>query len=368
MVNSAKVMTSKRWQLSVSIWFGLSLTAMVLTGCGSEPEKTKAVVIRPVLSEVVKPGTSSGLAFTGVVQAAQRADLAFRINGRLTDIRVNEGDIVKAGQLIASLDAKDAELALKAAQLELNNTRAEYERGKALFDQSQAISKSDLDKLSTRYQLAENRVSEATQQLDYTHLHAPFDGIIAQRMVDNHVQVQANETLFMLHDLDNLEVVIQVPDHIMTDKHGNQRAVAELSVFPNYQFDLSVKSYATHADPATQTYAVTLSFNDLDGKAILPGMTARVLPAPGEQHGQSKVLVPLSAVSPDNLGQQYVWVINDKNRVEQRFVETGELYGDRIAVIQHLMPGEIIAIAGTTSLVAEMEVRPTQEESTQEKK
>ncbi|GAA5214141.1 multidrug efflux RND transporter periplasmic adaptor subunit VexC [Corallincola platygyrae] len=333
----------------------------MLTGCNSEPEQTAAPVIRPVLTEVVQAGSMGDLNFTGVVQAANRAELSFRVSGHLTELLLKEGDLVKAGQLLASLESSDAEIALKAAQIELNNSRIEYERAKVLFEQSQAISRSDMDQLTTRFQLAENRVNEATQQLAYTRLVAPFDGIVGQRMVDKHIQLQANEPVMMVHDLNELEIAIQVPDHLMNANSESGNVFAELSVIPNKQFALSVKSYSTQADPATQTYTVTLSFDDLDGHTVLPGMTARVMANAGdaEDTHNSHVYIPLTAVSPNNLGQQYVWIIRDDNRIEQRFVETGELHGDRIAVIQNLVPGERIAIAGVSSLSSEMDVRPT---------
>ncbi|MBD1388226.1 efflux RND transporter periplasmic adaptor subunit [Neiella sp. HB171785] len=340
-----------------------------LVACSPAPEQPQAAVVRPVLTEVVSAAATNGHSLTGTVQAAQRADLSFRIAGRLTAILVQEGDVVEAGQLLATLESSDLQLAKKAAELEYESARADHQRASVLFEQNQAISKSDMDQITTRLQLAENRLNEANQQLAHTQLLAPFAGVIGQRMVDNHVQVQANEVILMLHDVDNLEVAIQVPDHIMMLDSDSDQAVAQLTVLPDELFPLRVKSYTTQADPTSQTYTVTLAFEDVRGHSILPGMTARVF-ARTDADTDDKVLdvdgfifVPLTAVQPDNQGQQYVWIINQANRTEQRFVETGNLFGDRIAITANLKAGERIAIAGTASLQAGVEVRPTSHQS-----
>ncbi len=108
---------------------GIALTGLLVTGCNSQskPEET-AIVVRPALVEQVSTQRNDHLSFNGVVRAAERADLSFRINGRLTDILVEEGDRVVRGQLLATLDSKDAEIALASAELELNNLAAEYKR------------------------------------------------------------------------------------------------------------------------------------------------------------------------------------------------------------------------------------------------
>nr|WP_157037762.1 efflux RND transporter periplasmic adaptor subunit [Photobacterium aquae] len=342
----------------------LSVAVLLLSGCGEEqPQQTVAPVVKPALTEVVSTQTSADLSFNGVVRAAERADLAFRVGGRLTEILVKEGDEVKQGQLLAKLDPRDAQTALASASLELDNTKAEYSRAKAIYEKSQAIAKSDLDTLATRYNLAKNRLAEAKRQLEYTQLKAPFDGIIGRKMVDNHVQIQANSPVLTLHDLSDLEVVINIPDSVMLSPLRGTQAQAELSAIPGQLFPLALRTYATQADPVTQTYAVVLGFDDLKGFRVLPGMAVKVLPvaahAENEQMASSSTItVPLTAIVPDNQGKQFVWVIGAGNKAEKRYVEVGALVKNRIVIEQHLKPGERVIIAGVSSVREGMEVRP----------
>ncbi|KII79626.1 efflux RND transporter periplasmic adaptor subunit [Vibrio renipiscarius] len=344
----------------LALAIGLSLSGVVLTGCGTEAEAPVVQPsVKPALIETITASRGDNLSFNGVVRAAERADLSFRVGGRLTDILVKEGDRVSQGQLLARLDSRDAEIALASARLELNNIEAEYQRAKAIYEKSKAISKSSLDELTTRFNLAQNRRDEAQRQLDYTRIEAPFDGIIGRKLVDNHMQIQANAVVFTLHDLNDMEVVIHIPDSVMLSGLRSTKAAAELSTIPNQLFDLNLRSYATQADPISQTYAVVLGFENLNGYRVLPGMTVKVLPAEQENNIDNPLItLPITAVVPDNQGKQFVWLVGSDNKVTKRFVEVGALSRDRVVISAHLALGERVVIAGVSSLQEGMEIRP----------
>ena len=338
----------------------LVMLTLVLAGCDNAAvESVAAPIIKPALTEIVAAQANDSLSFNGVVRAAERADLAFRVGGRLIDIQVQEGDQVKKGQVLASLDPRDASTALASAELELNNNQIEYARAKAIFEKTQAISKSDLDTITTRYNLAKNRVAEAKRQLEYTKLYAPFDGVIGRKLVDNHVQIQANAAVFTLHDLSDLEVVINIPHKVMLSGLNNTQASAELSAIPQQLFSLVLRTFATQADPISQTYPVVLGFADLKGFRVLPGMAVKVVPEDVQlNQSVTSVTVPLTALVPDNQGKQFVWLVDKDNKAQQRYVEVGELSNNRIVITRHLALGERVIIAGVASVKAGMQVRP----------
>ncbi len=163
-------------------------------------------------------------------------------------------------------------------------------RGQRLFfEKSRAISKSDLDAITTRYNLARNRVDETKRQFEYTELRAPFDGIIGRKLVDNHIQIQANSPVLVLHDLSDLEVVINLPHKVMLSGLHQTAANAELSAIPGQLFPLALRTYATEADPISQTYPVVMGFEELKGFRVLPGMAVKVSAVNGsvQRHNQT---------------------------------------------------------------------------------
>ncbi|MGL6171233.1 MAG: efflux RND transporter periplasmic adaptor subunit [Vibrio sp.] len=348
-------MVAKRTVLSLII-----CSTVLITACGEAPQvNTPAPVVKPALVEIVASQRASDLTFNGVVRAAKRADLAFRISGRLNSIEVKEGDQVKQGQLLATLDARDAKTTLATAQLELKNTEQEYRRAKAIYEKTQAISKAELDNVTNRYDLARNRVEEAKRKLEYTQITAPFAGIISEKLLENFAQVQANQLIMTLQDLSDLEVAIEIPHRVMLSGVRNTRAIAELSAIPGQQFPLQLRTYSTQANTDSQTYSVVLGFEDLHGLRVMPGMSAKVFPVATDAEDENRLItLPITALVPDNQGQQFVWVVNAQNQAEQRYVDIGTIYKDRVVIKQHLQPGEQVIIAGVSSVRDRMPVRP----------
>lgn len=349
----------------LKVAISLTLSVVILTGCNSEPEsETKAPVVRPAMTEIVTFSNTSEMSLSGITQAAQRADLSFRASGRLVEVLVKEGDEVKKGERLARLDPKDAKTNLNSAQIEMRNTQTEYQRAKSIFESSQAISKSQLEEIEVRFRLASHRLEEAKRRLEETRLLAPFDGIISRKHRNNHVLVQANDPVLSIHDLTDMEVVIDVPERLMLKEDQQPpKVMALIPAVPGKQFELELKTYSTKPDPVTQTYSVTLGFVDLGNTTVLPGMTVRVVPGEDKQKESSSISVPLSAILPDNQGQQYLWLVNNENVLEKRFITTGALKGSRVEVTSNLQVGEQIVVAGTTSLSENMMVRPTQMEA-----
>ncbi|TMX31060.1 efflux RND transporter periplasmic adaptor subunit [Vibrio rotiferianus] len=347
-------------KLKLSAISALLISSLSLTGCSDENEVSDVTpLIKPALIEVVTTQSATELSFNGIVRAAESADLAFRVGGKLINIFVKEGDEVSKGQLLASLDDRDAKNALVSAQLEFENVSREYERAQAVFKKSQAISKADLDTITTRYNLARTRVEDAKRHLEYTQIFAPFDGIVGRKLVDNYVQVQANEPILTVHDINDLEVVIHIPHKVMLSGKEETRAIAEISAIPGQSFPLKLRTVATVADPVSQAYPVVLGFEHLNGFHVLPGMAVKVLPVSTSGNTQNQqITLPLTSIVPDNQGKQFVWIVGSDNKAQKRYVAIGALNKDRIIVTEHLSPGEQVIIAGVSSVKEGMEVRP----------
>ncbi|MDC5813383.1 efflux RND transporter periplasmic adaptor subunit [Vibrio europaeus] len=266
-------------------------------------------------------------------------------------------DYVKKNQLIAKLDSADAEIALTSAKNELSNARSEYGRAKTLFESRQSISKSQFEELTLRFNLAKNHYAEAQRRLEDTNLRAPFAGVVSRTFVDNHVLVQSNEVVVSIHDLDDLEVVIQVPERVMNRDSQADQVFAQLAIAPYEHYELSLKKYETEPDPVTHTYAITFAVDTNKKSHLLPGMNVRVY-SDNTETNAGEMQIPLSAINPDNLGIQYVWVVDNKNTLRKRTVFIGSLYGDRAQIESNLQLGERVVVSGTKNLQEGLVVRP----------
>jgi RND family efflux transporter MFP subunit len=333
--------------------------ALLLSACEPQADGQDSVqqeVVRPAKIETLQRASISGLDLAGTVRAAQRAEMAFKVAGRVDKVLVDEGDRVKQGDELARLDDREFRTALSSARAEYATADADYRRGLAIFERSQAISRRDLEKLETQRSLMANRLRNAELVLEETVLRAPFDGIVGRKLVEEFGRVGANQPVVIVQNLDELEVVIQVPDRVVLHSSTSPEVFAEIPGL-DQTFPLNLKFYSTEADPVTQTYQVILGLGDKGDARILPGMSARVF-SEAATSDSLWVSVPLGAIISNNQGQQYVWKLDADSRARMQPVAVGSLQGNRVMVTEGLQPGDQIITAGLSGLKDGMPVRP----------
>jgi RND family efflux transporter MFP subunit len=362
--------------------------------------------------------------FPGVVEASKRVELAFQVPGVIEKLPVKKGQRVAKGELVAQLrqeefqsrlnslkgqldQARAALAALRAgerpeeqlrresqvrqAEARLASARAEFERASRLLS-SRAMSRSEFDVIETKYRVAieeqksavqmrelatvardedilgneaavrvlEARVVEASIQLRDSTVNAPYDGVIASRFVEEGQSVQAKDPIVRFQDVDEIEVIVDVPESVMIS--DIQRAdvlemVASFSGAPGLRFPVQVREVSQVADPTTQTFQVRTAMRAPEGIQVLPGMTATVT-ATYRRAGVlgDRVLVPLASVAQGDKSNA-VWLISAEGLVSKRPVELGEVSGGSVAIAEGLQPGDRIAVAGIKFLRDGMKVR-----------
>jgi RND family efflux transporter MFP subunit len=350
----------------------------LLSACGQSEEPAKTVeTVRPV--KLMKVGGSLAgktRKLPGTVRAADRVDLAFQVPGTLVELPVKEGQTVKKGTLVARIDPRDyetnlrnAEGVLAKAQAGLIYAIAEYQRyvkvketdAGAVSDSMVSLKRAAEKVARADLQSAKATVAAAEDQLGYTRLKAPFDGVIAQKYVDNFKEVQAKEAVLSLQNVTDVEVIIDVPELMIAPiRKTLPRFYAEFTADPIRRFELQIKEFATQADSVTQTYRVVLAMPAPSGIRILPGMTVNVaIEFTEEAEAGAEILIPAIAVLADNAGRSHVWVIDPQTmKAQRREVTTGDLSGsDSIRIVSGLNADETIAISGVSTLSEGQTVR-----------
>jgi RND family efflux transporter MFP subunit len=349
-----------------------------LAACGKEKEENAAKeVVRPIKMMTVTSSTDAvQLKFPGMVRAAKRADLAFQVGGTLRQFPLDEGQVVKEGQLIGQLDQRDFKNNLRNAQGQLEKAKAALESAQSEHDRILRIQKQDpgaasesmvvlrrqaLDQSKAEIDSVQAAVDTARDQLGYTTLHAPFGGVISKRYVDNYQEIRAKEPIVSLDDVSSVEILVDVPELIVATFKENSETpvVAEFAAAPGKQYPLTIKERASRADPKTQTYQVVFRMPQPDGINVLPGMTATVTGSAQMREETKEVfIVPDIAVVADAAGNPNVWIVDkDTLKVQRRAVKTGDLTGtDSIEIIDGLKTGETIAVSGVSRLREGMQV------------
>jgi RND family efflux transporter MFP subunit len=230
------------------------------------------------------------LAIPGTVQAARRSELAFQFGGLLVERPVVAGQRVTAGTVLARLDPRDFEARLSLEQSRLNLARANYERFSRLRgSRTSPVSDAEVDRSRSLFEIAEVSTAQARKNLQDTTLRAPFDGVVAVVLVDNHTQIRARQPIVTVEAADVLEVIIDLPERVVarvrTVPRDQPVGEVEFAVLPARRFPVTLGEIATRADPATQTFRVTLALERPRDVNLLPGHDRHRLRATRSRRG-----------------------------------------------------------------------------------
>jgi RND family efflux transporter MFP subunit len=350
--------------------------------------------------------------------------LAFQVSGLLIKLPVREGQRVAKGELIgqlrqdefqarlkalqgqlgqaqASLRALQAgerpeqrlrlEAQVRAAEAKMANARSEYERNARLI-RTNAVSREDYESTRTALRIAqeehqaarqllekgtiareedidaaestvrglEGQVVEANVQLADSTLHAPYDGVIAQRFVEQNQNIRAKEPIVKFQDVDEVDIAVDAPETVMASMRSADivEIIAEFSAAPGMQFPVHIKEIAQRADPTTQTFKVRVAMKAPAEVSLLPGMTATVtLTYRRANILGGRILAPITAVFKDSTGEQVAWTVGPDHTVSRRTVKLGSATGSNVEILDGLQPGDRIAVAGVRFLREGMKVR-----------
>ena len=332
-----------------------------LSGC-EEPPQTFVASSRPVKTMVIGgESTGDSRSFPAVVDAIQKADISFRVNGKIQKVLVKEGDEVIKGQILAELDPTDFKIKLKDRQASFDTAKANFDRAKILVKKG-VISKVDHDKIRADFYTAQSGLDEAEQELLYTKLIASFDGNIAERHAENFEEIKASQSIFSLEDVSALKLKIDVPENLIIaidkNRDNDRNLYATFDNIKNKKFPLKFREATTKADPNTKTFKITLMMKASKNYNILPGMTATVVAelSAKESKTSTTIAIPASAVIANKNKQATVWIVDEATMtVNPKDVTAGLMSGHNIHV-EGLSVGDRVVIAGASFLRKDMKV------------
>lgn len=325
-------------------------------------------VIRPT---VVAGG--DGLTLPGNLQAYNSAPIFARTNGYVRRWFVDIGDTVRAGQLLAVLDAPEVDQQLAAARADLQTARANQAlaqstatRWSSLLDKD-AVSKQETDEKLGDFKAktaAANAAAADVARLSatqgFTRLVAPFAGVVTSRTTQIGQLVTAGSTgsppLFTVSDISRIRVYVRVPQGYSGQIHVGMHAKLELPEFPGRVFDAVLTRTAEAVDPTSGTVLVELQAANSDG-ALKPGAYAQVtFPMKG---AAGTVQLPASALIVGQKGTQ-VALVGPGGTAQLRTVTVGRDNGNLVEISAGLKPLDAVIDSPPDSLQAGDPVRIAQ--------
>lgn len=322
------------------------------TAANAAAQKAEAVVeLAP--SDVVKAqqrDLAQGLPVSGSLRAVNSAVVKARAAGELQGLVVREGDSVRAGQLIARIDATESQARLRQVQQQADSARSQieiarrqYDNNKALVDQG-FISKSALDTSLNNVQGADAThkaalaaVDVARKSLDDTVLRAPIGGVVSQRLAQPGERVGVDAKVVEIVDLSRLELEATLGAADSLDVRVGQQARLQVEGSPR-PVEARVARINPSAQAGSRTVLAYLSIENATG--LRQGLFAQGTIGTGQA---SVLAVPLAAVRTDK-PLPYVQVV-EENRIAHRTVQTGargQADDEVMVAVQGLSPGSVV--------------------------
>lgn len=363
-----------RWILALPL-----VAALLLAACGKAPPAEAPV--RAV--KLVTVGESRPVArheYAGQVQARVQARLGFRVAGKVVERRVEPGQRVRAGQVLARLDARDYRLAadaaraqVTAAQTQRDLAAAELRRFQALRDKG-FISSAEMDRRSAGLKAAESGLQQARAQLAaqsnqaaYAQLAADADGVVTAVEAEPGQVVAAGQPVVWLARDGARDVVFAVPeDRVAALAVGQPVAVRLWAGDARWQGE--IREVAASADPVTRTFAVKAALQGPRADAVPLGATATVTAeaaeaangvaggAAGAVAEAAVIRLPTSALWQAG-GQSAVWLLDEASMtVRAQPVQVSGVAGHEVLIASGLTPGMRVVASGVHVLEAGQKV------------
>jgi RND family efflux transporter MFP subunit len=348
---------------------GLLCISVALTACKEKVEIVE--VVRAIKTITVSEQAAERIfKFSGLVAAVDSSGLSFQVGGQVESVKVDIGDHVKKGQVLAVLDPEP--YLLKAAEIKaelikardnVTKTKAEYERQKRIFEQG-AGAERFVETSEYNYKAAASavdfqiaRLDNAKRDLRKTKLLSPYDGTIAWRSIDPNEEVHVGQKILEINATGKMEVELAIPETTVNLIHIDDPATITFSTLPGESAKGRI-SYIGSAAVKANAFPVKVELIDPNEK-VKPGMTAEANLIVKAENQKPGYIVPFQALLPApeaNRGFAFVYDPQTSTVKKTPVHSRGTEHKEAI-VYEGLAVGDIIAVAGVSFLADGMKVK-----------
>lgn len=308
----------------------------------SDKDSTSAIPVE--IAEAKVGDISAYYSSTATLEAEDEAMVVAKVRGIIQKLNVEEGDFVKAGDVLAQLDDEQLQLEAQRAKATMDRLKNELNRKEELYNKN-LVSAQEFENAKYEYQAQKSDYELAQLQVKYSRIQAPISGVISDRMIKVGNMIGADQEAFKITDFDPILAVLNVPEHEMNKIKKGQQALIEVDAVSGKTFEGQVLRISPTVDPETGTFEVTVSVRD-ESRQLKPGMFGRVQIV-YDTH-QNTLMVPKNAVMTED-GTSSVYIINNQMAYRKN-INTGYVNGDNIEILEGLSPADTVVTVGQSSL------------------
>ena len=325
----------------------IAAAVLMSAACGNNANKTQEQPVAEV-AEIVPTVAVTQVSvrevpqistYTSTVQAYVKNNIVPQTGGRITSIKVEIGDFVKEGQVLAEIDRAQ----LQQAQLSLRNQEVELARLRALYEAG-GLSKSDLDAIELQYNVTKTQVDNL---LENTVLLSPINGVVTARNYDVGDICSVASPIFTVEQIVPVKLLVAISESDYSKVKKGDSVEITADAVPEKTFYGKINRIYPTIDPATRTFTVEVVVQN-NYRTLRPGMFVRASVNFGVNNN---VVIPdVAIVKQQGSGERFVYVLNEDGTVTYQKVVLGRRMGAEFEVLEGLADGATIVTGGQIRL------------------
>lgn len=323
------------------LWFAL---VGILCACSDKSGQKESPTVK-VCTETVRYGNDYRLKpYVGQAEANTSTSVSFPTAGTLGRVYVEEGQAVKAGQLLAEINPTLLQKTLQSAEALLSQARDAYDRMKYLHE-TNSLPEIQWVETQSKLSQAQSAYDIARKNLEDCRLLAPISGVVGRKFVQTGETVMPAQPVMTVLDINKVKVNVSIPEKEIGGIHADTECGVYVAALDGASFKGGRIVKSVQSDPMTHTYPISIHVDNPGGR-LLPGMVCDVTFG---QTGTPALSVPITAVMAGTGDSRYVWVV-ENGTAKRKDIRTGMAYGGRIVVTEGLQAGDSVIVKGMQKL------------------
>jgi membrane fusion protein, multidrug efflux system len=297
------------------------------------------------LAQAELGSTSRAITATGTVEPIRTIGINSQMAGILLAVNVEEGNSVRAGAVLARIDARELQAQLASAEASLEVARRAAERAQQLYDQK-IVTAAEYERDQAAFTSARATRDQLRTRIGYATIQAPIAGVVLEKRVETGDVVGAQSRLFVLGDISTLVVRVPVSELDVAALRPGAAAELALDAVPGATLEGRVRRIFPRADSLTRLVPVEVQLTQAAARVARPGFLARV--TFHLQPRDNVLLVPVGAIVEGTAGPA-VFVVSN-SIANRRPVQRGVSYQGKVEILNGVAPGDTLVVAGSATL------------------
>lgn len=337
----------------------LIIASVIMLSCAEKkasPDTTekpgKGILVK--VSEIKSRGVDFTLNYSGTAEPTLTVPLSFQLPGTVEKIYVDEGDLVKKGQLLAEIDKSSYQSSYNAALAMQQQAKDAYNRFEKVH-RNGSLPEIQWEEVKSKLEQANSAAKIAKKNLENCSITSPENGIIGRRAIETGANATPGVPVFDVISIADIYVRISVPENEINKIRKGQVAQVTFPALGEKVFEAVTEKVGVEANRVSRTYEVKLRIKNTN-REIKPGMACNIELPLGEAPGM--LLVPVKAVMKDEGGANYVFLADKQAQKAKRVnVQTNGIINNQLAVLSGVNPGDLLVVEGQHKLSDGMEIR-----------